>query len=228
MSMTGIHQAALPEGVARGVTRGDRAAVTEAYRILSQPVMNLAARILQDRGLAEEVVQDTFMDLVEKANQIREATAVAGWVRQVATNHCLMRLRSPWLARRDSLPDDHQHSAHEPDEVVQGGTLEKALASLPGETRAVIWLHDVEGYTHKEIGEMLGKTTSFSKSQLARGYARLLQWSRETQQNEPRQHTKNTDTGNKHNVENTDARLEKHAAGRCAQRSTDCLGSSPT
>ena len=46
---------------------------------------------------------------------------------------------------------------------------------LPPVSRAVVWLHDVEGYTHREIGEALGRTTSFSKSQLARAYHRLRQ-----------------------------------------------------
>jgi hypothetical protein len=60
--------------------------------------------------------------------------------------------------------------------VEQVPTLEQALGTLSEEARAVVWLHDVEGYTHKEIGELMGKTTSFSKSQLARAYERLLQW----------------------------------------------------
>jgi len=51
--------------------------------------------------------------------------------------------------------------------------LERALAQLGDNARAVVWLHDVEGYTHEEIAALLGKTASFSKSQLARAYARL-------------------------------------------------------
>ena len=52
--------------------------------------------------------------------------------------------------------------------------LERALSTLAVESRAVLWLHDVEGYTHKEIGQLMGKTSSYSKSQLARAYQRLL------------------------------------------------------
>jgi RNA polymerase sigma factor (sigma-70 family) len=51
--------------------------------------------------------------------------------------------------------------------------LEAALASLGDEDRAVVWLHDVEGYGHKEIAEMFGKTESFSKTRLSRARARL-------------------------------------------------------
>jgi RNA polymerase sigma-70 factor (ECF subfamily) len=51
--------------------------------------------------------------------------------------------------------------------------LEAALESLSETSRAVVWLHDVEGYTHEEIASMMGRTASFSKSQLARAHARL-------------------------------------------------------
>jgi RNA polymerase sigma-70 factor (ECF subfamily) len=51
--------------------------------------------------------------------------------------------------------------------------LERALAELSDTARAVVWLHDVEGYTHREIGKMMGRTASFSKSQLARAHDRL-------------------------------------------------------
>ena len=51
--------------------------------------------------------------------------------------------------------------------------VERALATLPALTRSVVWLHDVEGYTHAEIGRLLGRTASFSKSQLARAHVRL-------------------------------------------------------
>ena len=51
--------------------------------------------------------------------------------------------------------------------------IERALDALPDLARAVVWLHDVEGYTHREIGRLMQRTTSFSKSQLARAHRRL-------------------------------------------------------
>ena len=51
--------------------------------------------------------------------------------------------------------------------------LDAALANLPSVGRAVVWLHDVEGFTHKEIAGLMGKSESFSKSQLSRAYQRL-------------------------------------------------------
>jgi RNA polymerase sigma-70 factor (ECF subfamily) len=54
--------------------------------------------------------------------------------------------------------------------------LEAALERLSETSRAVVWLHDVEGYTHDEIAQMMDRTVSFSKSQLARAHARLRRW----------------------------------------------------
>ncbi len=151
-------------------------------------MLTLATRILQDRGQAQEVLQDTFVDLIERGQQIREAAGVVGWVRKVAVNHCLMRLRSPWQKRRavGLLPEvaadgpDVDSAASFSGAVRDNGSLAEnlpdiaqAMGKLGPETRFVVWLHDVEGYTHKEIGVMLEKTTSYSKSQLARGYEQL-------------------------------------------------------
>ena len=178
--MAGFADVKLASGVARGVVRGDSDAIAAAYRLLAQAVMNLSYRILSDRDLAQEVVQDTFIELMEKASQIRQPSSVVPWVRRVAVNHCLMRLRSPWHARR--LDDEEALELTAGDGEVANrdydlARLESALATLPEAGRMVVWLHDVEGYTHKEIGELMGKTASYSKSQLARSYSRLLLWS---------------------------------------------------
>jgi RNA polymerase sigma-70 factor (ECF subfamily) len=63
--------------------------------------------------------------------------------------------------------------------------LEAALERLSDTSRAVVWLHDVEGYTHDEIAQMMGKTVSFSKSQLARAHTRLRRWLGRRSRHEP-------------------------------------------
>lgn len=175
--MAGFADIHLDPGIARALLRGDRRAQGIAYRTLAPTVLGMAIRILRDEGLAQEVLQDTFVDLMDKAATLRDPDAVVGWLRKVAVNHCFMRLRSPWHQRRTAEdaapePDDPADS----DERWQGQCdIERALGALAPETRLVIWLHDVEGYTHQEIGQLTGQTASYSKSQLARGYAKLTQ-----------------------------------------------------
>jgi len=173
--MAGFSASSLTEEVARGLKRGDPTAQAEAYRILAPAVMGMAQRILGDRGLAEEVLQDTFISVIERASALKRPKAAVGWVRQTAVNHCLMRLRSPWQQRRDrgELQEEADPNQEGPrDENLRD--LERALLRLGPETRMVLWLHDVEGYTHKEIARVFGKTESYSKSQLARGYEKLV------------------------------------------------------
>lgn len=173
--MAGFSASSLTDEVARGLKKGDPAAQAEAYRALAPSVMGMAQRILGDRGLAEEVVQDTFISVIERASTLKNPKAAVGWVRQTAVNHCLMRLRSPWQQRRDGaeLLDEADPSQDGPRED-NLRDLERALLRLGPETRMVLWLHDVEGYTHKEIAKVFGKTESYSKSQLARGYEKLV------------------------------------------------------
>jgi RNA polymerase sigma-70 factor (ECF subfamily) len=64
----------------------------------------------------------------------------------------------------------HRGVSEKPEQAID---LDAALAALPPVSRAVVWLHDVEGFTHKEIATLMGRTESFSKSQLSRAYQRL-------------------------------------------------------
>jgi RNA polymerase sigma-70 factor (ECF subfamily) len=112
--------------------------------------------------------------------KFRGEAALGSWIRRIAISKALMFLRSAWTARSQSLAYDwhdvtpgdaasHGISRY-PDEAMD---LDAALANLPSVARAVGWLHDVEGFTHKEIAGLMGRTESFSKSQLSRAYQRL-------------------------------------------------------
>lgn len=153
---------------------GDRAAHAELYSAFAPTVFTLARRMLASRPLAEDVLQETFIDVLRKINDYRGEAELGFWIRRIAVNKCLMHLRSSWVSRR--LPDGDERVALEPtrpaalDEQI---ALERALDELADVARAVVWLHDVEGYTHREIGGLMGASASFSKSQLARAHERL-------------------------------------------------------
>jgi RNA polymerase sigma factor (sigma-70 family) len=159
---------------------GDRKAAESVYRALADVVYTLAARILNDRQLAREVTQDTFVDVIERAVTLQSHGAFVAWVRSIATNHCLMRLRSPWQRRSGYDETTEVHDVATDAQRLDGlGDIERALSQLTAETRFVVWMHDVEGYTHAEIARLTQRSESYSKSQLARGHARLLAWQTE-------------------------------------------------
>ena len=183
------HRRRRPELLARA-RAGDDGALEQIYRAFERPVRTLARRLLAHRAAAEDVAQDVFVDVITRLHQYEGRGSFAGWVRSIAVTRCLMHLRSPWqrsrrwLARQ--LGDDDARRRQATGQArrrrrlgarrTRAGDaidLERALARLGDTARAVVWLHDVEGYTHAEIGAMFGATASFSKSQLARAHERL-------------------------------------------------------
>jgi RNA polymerase sigma-70 factor (ECF subfamily) len=148
------------------------------YRLLQQPVRTLARRLVSSAAVAEDLAQDVFVEVLTSLGQYDGRGSFAGWVRTITVRKCLMHLRSPWrrgLSWIESLGLGELDSGETPGAAMAGAAidLERALERLGDTARAVVWLHDVEGYTHAEIGALLGGTPSLSKSQLARAHARL-------------------------------------------------------
>src|SRR3989449_771939 len=98
-----------------------------------------------------------------------------GWIRQIAASKALMRIRHDRVRETEEFHEESAAGAGgmSPGTVPAQIDLERAFERLSETSRAVVWLHDVEGYTHEEIAEQMGKTVSFSKSQLARAHVRL-------------------------------------------------------
>ncbi|MEJ2514311.1 MAG: RNA polymerase sigma factor [Gammaproteobacteria bacterium] len=161
--------------------RGDMKAHEVLYASYGTPVYTLGVRMLGEPALAEEVLQDTCIEVIRNLADFREDDAFGGWVKRIAVNKCLAHLRSAWHRKAQSLepagddaPALQPASGDDPASAVgDGQALERALAELSPTARAVVWLYDVEGYTHQEIADLMGKTVSFSKSQLSRAHERL-------------------------------------------------------
>jgi RNA polymerase sigma factor (sigma-70 family) len=143
-------------------------------------VYSLCLRFTRVPANAEDLVQETFIEIMRSIAKFRGEAALGSWIRRIAVTKSLMFLRSAWTSRSQALAEgfddmtagdnlSHGISRH-PDDAMD---LDAALANLPDVSRTVVWLHDVEGFTHKEIAEFMGKTESFSKSQLSRAYQRL-------------------------------------------------------
>ena len=159
--------------VARART-GDPEALETLFRAYEVPVYNLARRICRTTEDAEDALQETFLEVCRSIGRYREEGSLWGWIRTIAASKALMRLRRNKYRDTDELHDEVIGERREDNHLRMD--LEAALERLSETSRAVVWLHDVEGYTHEEIAGMMGKTPSFSKSQLARAHARLRRW----------------------------------------------------
>lgn len=177
----------VPASVLARARAGDQAAFEQIYRWFERPVFTLALRMLSGRqgdgrDAAHEVLQDTMLKVIDKVSEFRGAGVSGsspfwGWLRQIAINEALMRLRRDRRLDAEVSAGDEaevlEDHAPLPPAAADAALLQRALAQLPPATRSVLWLYHAEGHTHEEIATLMGRSTSFSKSQLARGTRRL-------------------------------------------------------
>ena len=170
-----------PSGPADDValaSKGDRRAFEPLYRTHVDRVFSVCVRMVGDRAHAEDLTQDVFVRCWEKLGQFRGDSAFSTWLHRLAVN---VVLNDRQTAKREK--QRHDDGYEDMDAIASGDVralpvpglsldLEAAIAALPNGARKVFVLHDVEGYTHEEIGTMLGVTAGGCKAQLHR--ARLL------------------------------------------------------
>ncbi|MEX0692684.1 MAG: sigma-70 family RNA polymerase sigma factor [Gemmatimonadales bacterium] len=157
---------------------GDLDALERVYRSYEGLVYATARRICRTPEDAEDVLQETFLEVCRSIGRFRGEGPgrFTAWIKRVAASKALMRIRREKYREADELTEDGPVAGSMDSDVMLSMDLEAALARLPEVSRAVVWLHDVEGYTHEDIAEMMERTVSFSKSQLARAHARLRRW----------------------------------------------------
>ncbi len=153
---------------------GDRQAMGELYETHARRVYTVVRRLVGDDHLAEDLSQEAWVRAFEKLHLFRGDSAFGTWIYRLATNVALNRLR------RSSKRDSVEAAAGLPtvvrapdDAVVNGRVLAAALDRLPPGYRKVLVLHDIEGWTHKEIAASLECSTGTSKSQLHKARARM-------------------------------------------------------
>lgn len=171
--MTSGFAQTVPSALLRRACTGDMKAHEQLFRLFGTPVFTLARRLVRRVDVAEEITQETFLDVMRRIGSYRGEAPFGFWLRQIALNRCLMFLRSYAEQNGEVLQDEPADHVASLDSALVRADLQALLERLPLPGRAVLWLHEVEGYTHQEIGQMLGRTASFSKSQLARAHARL-------------------------------------------------------
>lgn len=181
--MPGFSDCNVEPAILARARRGDMKAHEILYRVYATPVYTLALRMLQNPSQADDILQETSIEVIRKLDTIREEKTFPGWIKRIAVNKCLGHLRSAWNRHSSTSEVDAatggKRSVEGSDRGVDAAGAElrldaaQALSLLSPTARAVVWLFEVEGYTHREIGELMGRTASFSKSQLSRAHRKL-------------------------------------------------------
>ncbi len=168
--------------------QGDASAFERIYQAHLGRVYNLARRMAGPDS-ADELAQDVFVRVWQKLATFRGESSFGTWLHRLAVNVIIERFRALSTARDRFLADGEavleRLPGSSPSKVDARMDLEVAMKRLPPGARAVFVLHDVEGYRHEEIGQLLGVSAGTSKSQLHRARMTLRAHLTATKAGEP-------------------------------------------
>jgi RNA polymerase sigma-70 factor (ECF subfamily) len=158
--------------------QGDAAAFERIYKLHSRRVYGLCLRMTGNQAQAEDLTQEAFLHLFHKIQTFRGDSAFSTWLHRLCVNVVLMRLRKKSLigASLDELTEPNEETGAPGMEIGApdmrlGGVVDRlhlqhAIDQLAPGYKEMFLLHDVEGYEHNEIAEMVGCSVGNSKSQL--------------------------------------------------------------
>lgn len=168
----------VPKELVLRAQRGDIDAFEHIYRLFAEASYTMAYRICGQHTLAEDAVHDAFIKVMKNIKGYRHEGSFSGWCRKIVTCETINRVKAH---HRVHLVSDEVLSTSEDINLFEQNWLEACLdveeliQKLTPLSRAVFLLHEIEGYKHKEIAEMFGKSVSFSKVTLNRAYITLKQ-----------------------------------------------------
>jgi len=159
---------------------GDIEAFEKIYRRYHARVYGLCLRMTRNVSQAEDLTQDVFIQLFRKINSFRGEASFATWLHRLTVNQVLMHFRKPAVKTEQTTEDGTTPvqiagGTENPGKmsVIDRISLAEAIRELPKGYRTVFILHDVEGYEHEQIGQMLGCAIGTSKSQLHKARMKL-------------------------------------------------------
>ena len=158
--------------------KGDMSAWNTIYIQCEKPMYSLALRMVGNASTAEDMVQDTFLKVMAKINQYRGESAFWWWIRRILTNQCISYLRKDarWIQQDETTIENILDGLSDAPEIGLDRDMNQLLSRLPEQAQRVVYLYVVEGMTHKEIAQLFGQSTSFSKSLVSRSLKNLRMW----------------------------------------------------
>ncbi|MEO9512075.1 MAG: RNA polymerase sigma factor [Flavobacteriaceae bacterium] len=157
--------------------QGDRNAQYQLYGLYVDAMFNVAMRLLTIREDAEDILQESFVEAFKKMDTFRFESTFGAWLKRIVINSSINHLKTKRLLL-SSLENEREVVEEDEIKAIEPLAIEKikvGLRQLPEGYRQIITLYLIEGYDHVEIGEVLGITTSTSKSQYHRAKKKLVQ-----------------------------------------------------
>lgn len=161
----------IPQDWVKRIRQGDNQAMEAVYGQLKSSFFGIAYRYTYNSAAAEDILQDIFIKIFTNIKELDKDEAFVGWAYRIAVNTCLSYLRSKKSTLNKTVPFDeaeayikreddtkHEKMLHLP--------LDEAIRNLSNKLKSVFMLHDMQGFKHEEIAQILGCSVGTSKSQL--------------------------------------------------------------
>lgn len=152
--------------------RNDTKAQSELYKLFSRKMFSLCLKYSRNRAEAEDNLQDAFLIIFNKIEQFKNTGAFEGWIKRIVINNALQRYRSKGVLNIVNEEQIEDVTVEYEEYDLNIDFLLSCIQELPDRYRMVFNLYALDGFSHKEIAEMLNITTGTTKSNLAR--ARMI------------------------------------------------------
>ena len=166
-------------GLVNDCLKKDKAAQRELYTHFASQMLGICYRYTKSMADAEDVLQEGFIKVFKNLHQFKGSGELGAWVRKIMVNTAITYLKSQNRYQNDlSYADSSLHPVSDENPEIHIGTKELAelIRQLPTGYQTIFNMHAVEGYSHVEIGGILGINEGTSRSQYARARALLISW----------------------------------------------------
>lgn len=168
--------------IVEGCQSGNRQAQYKLYDLYAKAMYNICLRMVRDELDAEDILQNSFVNIFTKINSFRFQSSIGAWIKRIVVNNCINFLKKKRL-EFEELNDDYKLSVvpeEEPKVQLDIDAVHEAIYQLPDGYRVVFSLYMMEGYDHSEIAEILNIAEATSKSQYSRAKRKLKELLSET------------------------------------------------
>ncbi|WP_207496659.1 RNA polymerase sigma factor [Aridibaculum aurantiacum] len=163
--------------------KGKPAAQKQLYQLYASQMLGVCYRYTKSMEDAEDVLQEGFIRVFKFLHQYKGEAELGAWIRRIMVNTALNYLKQSKKYQNDLLFDKaelHIVSSDDPEVKLNAKELAQLIRQLPTGYQTIFNLHAIEGYTHVEIGQMLGISEGTSRSQYMRGRHLLISWMNNT------------------------------------------------
>ena len=167
-------------GLVKDCLKGKPAAQRQLYEHFAGTMLSVCYRYTKSMADAEDVLQEAFVKVFLNLHQFQSKGEIGAWIRRIMVTTAINYLKRNERYQTDLLfTEDHLHvvsNDHHPEVNMSARELADLIRQLPPGYKTIFNMHAVEGFTHVEIGKILGIKESTSRSQYARARTLLITW----------------------------------------------------